>query len=82
MKLDLVLKAEYDTDADALYIYLPREDDAKVKHTLPVTQTTLLDLDERQNVVGVEILFFKKTRAKKKAPPEPTIIDPNLHERS
>ena len=51
------MKIRYDPDADALYIKLK---EGKVDHTLEVDKNTLFDLDEKNQIIGIEILFVKE----------------------
>ena len=45
--------AEYDPDADAIYVYLR---DAKVVRTVPIDDLRNIDYDGQGRVVGVEFL--------------------------
>jgi len=47
---------QYDDEAHALYIQLKK---GRVKETDPLTDSILLDLDNRGNALGVEILLPK-----------------------
>ncbi len=47
------MRAEYDADADALYLYLT---DAEVARTVEVGASTMVDLDASGSVVGIEVL--------------------------
>ncbi|MBI1743758.1 DUF2283 domain-containing protein [Candidatus Acetothermia bacterium] len=49
------MKITYDPEADALYIYLPPEG-TSVAETREVTEEIFVDLDEKDNIIGVEIL--------------------------
>jgi uncharacterized protein YuzE len=51
------MKIKYDPDADAMYIKLK---DAKVHHTKEIDDNTILDFDEKGQLIGVEILFIKE----------------------
>ena len=51
------MKMEYDKDADALYIKLKN---GKIKSTMEVDENTIIDLDESNNIIGIEILFIKE----------------------
>lgn len=66
MNLDLVLKATYDTEADAFYVQLPNNVGNKAKSTMQINDTTLADVDENGNIIGLEILLFSKRRKLKK----------------
>lgn len=46
--------AEYDRDADAVYIRLA---DGEVARTVEVDDYRILDLDEQGNVIGLEVLY-------------------------
>ena len=49
------MKITYDPEADALYIYLQTEG-TSVAETREVTEEIFVDLDEKENIIGVEIL--------------------------
>jgi len=51
------MKITYDPDADAMYIKLK---DDKVSKTKEVDENTILDYDQKGNVIGIEILFVKE----------------------
>lgn len=51
------MRIEYDKEADALYIQL-RE--APVDDNVDVEKGTTVDLDEKRNIVGIEILDASK----------------------
>ncbi|MBI2580182.1 DUF2283 domain-containing protein [Candidatus Woesearchaeota archaeon] len=51
------MKIRYDPDADAMYITL-RE--GEVHRTSEVDKNTIIDFDEKGDVVGIEILFVKE----------------------
>ncbi len=53
---------EYDKVADALYIRLTDAGDAKVAESEEIAPGIIVDFDERDNIVGVEILWFSKRR--------------------
>ncbi len=48
------MKLRYDSEADALYITLKK---ATVTKTQEIDRNTLLDFDEKGELVGVELLF-------------------------
>ena len=58
--LDLNLRVTYDTESNSAYIYLI--DGVKPKKTTPVTQTILFDLNELEEVIGIEILNFNNRK--------------------
>ncbi|MFQ6072859.1 MAG: DUF2283 domain-containing protein [Methanosarcinales archaeon] len=47
------MKIEYDREADALYLTLL---DKKVKETKRLSEDILIDLGEKREVIGIEIL--------------------------
>jgi uncharacterized protein YuzE len=53
----LVLRIEYDKEADALYIQL-RE--ALVEDNIDIEEGVTVDLDEKRHIVGIEILDASK----------------------
>ena len=54
------MKVTYDSDADAMYIYL---NEREVARTVQVSDRVLVDLDDEGNLRGVEILFVSKALA-------------------
>ncbi len=50
------MKISYDPEADAIYIHF-RSNGANVAGTREVTEDILVDVDEKENIVGLEILF-------------------------
>lgn len=46
----------YDDEAKALYVLVVPEADAKIQHTVEVSDRVHVDLDDGDRVVGVEIL--------------------------
>ena len=48
------MKIQYDKQADALYIYIGK---GKIKKTVKAGKNTLIDLGEKDRVLGVE--FYK-----------------------
>jgi uncharacterized protein YuzE len=50
------MKITYDSQADAMYILFQPEG-ATVFETYEVTEDIMIDLDENENIVGLEILF-------------------------
>ena len=54
------MKVTYDSDADAMYIYL---NEREVARTVQVSDRVLVDLDDEGNLRGVEVLFVSKTLA-------------------
>ena len=53
------MKITYDPKADAMYILLQPEG-AAVAETREVTEDVLVDLDEANNIVGLEVLFASR----------------------
>ena len=51
------MKIEYDPDADAMYITLKEED---VDCTKEIDPNTLMDLNKKGEVIGIELLFVKE----------------------
>ena len=60
--LDINLRVTYDPEANAAYIYLI--DGVKPVKTTPVTSTILFDLNELNEVIGIEILNFNNNKRK------------------
>jgi uncharacterized protein YuzE len=54
------MKVTYDSDADAMYIYL---NEREVVRTVQVSDRVLVDLDDEGNLRGVEVLFVSKALA-------------------
>ncbi len=54
------MKITYDSDADAMYIYLDEE--AMVERTKEIEKDIIVDYDKQGNVIGVELLFVKEKR--------------------
>lgn len=52
------MKIQYDKRADALYIYLGK---GRIKKTVKAGKNVLIDLGERDSVLGVE--FYKVSRS-------------------
>ena len=61
MKIKFNITAEYDFDRDTIYINLC-ESVKSITSTAQIDERTLVDLDDKQNIVGIEILQFTKTR--------------------
>lgn len=53
------MKITYDPKADAMYILL-QPDSTIVSETRGVTEDVLIDLDEDENIIGLEILFASR----------------------
>jgi len=51
------MKITYDKDADAMYVELTDKKFSKCKE---IDKSTILDLDEEGNVIGIELLFVSK----------------------
>lgn len=60
------MKATYDKDADAAYIYV-KDTVAKgeIKNTISLNENIILDFDKQQKLVGIEILSASKVIPKK-----------------
>ncbi|MEK6854635.1 MAG: DUF2283 domain-containing protein [Nanoarchaeota archaeon] len=51
------MKITYDKEADAMYIKLTNE---KFSKTKVIDRNTILNLDENDNVIGIELLFISQ----------------------
>jgi len=51
------MKITYDKNADAMYVELSNKKFSKCKE---IDKSTILDLDEEGNVIGIELLFVSK----------------------
>ncbi len=51
------MKITYDTNSDAMYIYIV---DREVFKTKKIDDNTIVDLDKEGNVIGIEVLFIKE----------------------
>ncbi len=47
------MKIEYDSEVDAIYIYLQQKEVAK---TIELSDSVKVDLDEKGNLIGLEVL--------------------------
>lgn len=56
------MKLKYDQQADAIYMTFKR---GKVKKTLEAGENSFLDIDEKGNILGLEILDFSRKVKKK-----------------
>ena len=52
-------RIDYDPSADALYIKI-RED--KIADSLEITDKIIVDLNEKKEIIGIEILNFSQTK--------------------
>jgi uncharacterized protein YuzE len=52
-------RIEYDSVADALYI---RVKDEEVFDSLEINENVIIDLNEKHEIIGMEILNFSKTK--------------------
>jgi len=52
-----MMKATYDSEADAMYITVRK---AKVEKTKAIDRNTIVDFDNKGNVIGIELLFVKE----------------------
>ena len=51
------MNIRYDPDADAMYIKLRKD---KVHHTKELDENTIIDYNEKSQVIGVELLFVRE----------------------
>ena len=56
------MKITYDKEADAMYLYVSR---GKVKKTVEVNPRVIVDMGEKGNVIGIELLFVSEKMPKK-----------------
>ena len=54
------MKITYDSDADAMYIYL--DEKTEVDRSKEISKDMIVDYDKRGNIIGVELLFVKEKR--------------------
>jgi uncharacterized protein YuzE len=54
------MKANYDKEADAAYIYLKKISQGEVKHTIELNKNIILDFNCEMRLVGIEILSASK----------------------
>jgi uncharacterized protein YuzE len=59
--LSVNLPITYDVEADALYI---KFSDKKATKTVALNNFMILDLDDKQRVIGLEIICFSKLGSK------------------
>jgi len=59
------MKLEYDSEADAAYIYIEEIPTGGVKKTISVDQDINIDLDSKGHIVGIEVLSASKRLSKK-----------------
>ena len=60
------MKIEYDKEVDAAYIYLKYPiKDGEAKKTIELNDNIILDFDEKDKLLGVEILDASKVLNKK-----------------
>lgn len=59
MLLPIALESHYDTDSDVLYICIQPKG-TKAIATVQLSDRMLADVDENNNLVGIEMLFFKR----------------------
>ena len=53
------MKINYDHDADAMYIKLKS---GEFDHNKKVDKYTIIDYDEKDNILGIEVLFVKECK--------------------
>jgi len=56
------MKIQYDKLADAMYIYLRK---GKIKKTIKINNRVFVDVDEKGNVIGIEMLDVSRQIPKK-----------------
>jgi len=54
------MKITYDSDADAMYIYL--DENSEVDRTKQIDDNTIIDIDKKGRTIGIELLFVRETR--------------------
>jgi len=63
------MRIEYDKEAEASYIYLRK---GKISKTIKLMDSLLVDIDEKSNILGIEVLgelpFHKKAGVNLKIP--------------
>ena len=60
------MKFEYDKEVDAAYIYLEGTiKDSEVKKTIELNDNIILDFDNKEKLVGIEILDASRVMNKK-----------------
>jgi uncharacterized protein YuzE len=60
------MKLEYDKEIDAAYLYFERPiKDGRVKKTKEVAENIILDFDDKERLLGIEILNASKTLSAK-----------------
>lgn len=65
MNLPVTFQGTYDTDANCLYINIPRGSVLKKPAgTIPVNATTMVDVDEKGLVMGIEIINYAPKKSK------------------
>lgn len=57
------MRIQYDKQADALYIYIGK---GKIKKTLKAGKNTLIDMGEKDRVLGVEFYKISQSVSEKK----------------
>ena len=55
------MKTRYDPEADAIYIEL-KEDE--ISYTRELDEKTILDFNEKNEIIGIELLFVKERNPK------------------
>ena len=55
------MKITYDKDADAMYIKLK---DDEIVNTKEIDRNTIIDLNKKGEIIGIEILFVKERNPK------------------
>ncbi len=59
------MKVTYDSEADAMYIYLESIKPGMVKKTVKLNDDLLLDVGANNKILGIEILSVSKNVTKK-----------------
>lgn len=57
MKIKVIVEATYDTEMDSMYVTFT---DKKPDQTVALNNFMIVDLDDRQRIVGLEIVGYSK----------------------
>lgn len=61
----MIVKIEYDKEADAAYIYMVSKiKDGEVKKALQLNEDIILDFNEKEKLLGIEVLNASKHLSK------------------
>ncbi|MEK6967006.1 MAG: DUF2283 domain-containing protein [Nanoarchaeota archaeon] len=55
------MKIRHDPEADAMYIYVKK---SEIDSTIKIDSTTLIDIDKKGEIVGIELLSVKDRNPK------------------